>query len=126
MEDIHIQGFKGVYIIPTVDFDSTKGTCEISGESFLEETSKFYSPLLEWIKEYAGKNSSLCFDFKLTYFNTSSSKWIMNILLVLKKFEENGGKLTVNWYYFADDPEMKDDIEDYVMDSGLKVNMFPF
>jgi hypothetical protein len=127
MEDIHIQGYKGAYIIPTVDFYANDGVCELSGESFLEETAKFYSPLLDWIKEFIYEvKKPITFNFKLTYFNTSTSKWILNILNVLKRYEENGGNVFVNWYYHEDDIDMQDDIEDYIIDTGLQINLHVF
>jgi len=127
MEDKHIKGFKSAYIIPTVDFNVSSGICEISGESFLEETGKFYSPLLDWIKEYTSSiRKPITFIFKLSYFNTSTSKWILNILNVLKRFEDNGGEVTINWYYSEDDIDMQDDIEDYIIDTGLKINLYTF
>lgn len=127
MEDIHIKGYKGVYIIPTIDFFVQSGVCEISGESFLEETSKFYTPLLDWIKEYiVTRKKPITFNFKLTYFNTSTSKWILNILNVLKRYEENGGEVNVNWFYNEEDADMQDDIEDYIVDTGLNINLCPF
>jgi len=127
MEDKHIIGYKSSYIIPTVDFNVSTGICEISGESFLEETAKFYSPLLDWIKKYTySVKKPITFIFKLTYFNTSTSKWILNILNAIKRFEENGGEVTINWYYREDDVDMQDDIEDYIIDTGLKINLFIF
>jgi len=127
MEDINIEGYKGAYIIPTVDFSVNDGICQLSGESFLEETAKFYSPLLDWIKEYIYEiKKPITFNFKLTYFNTSTSKWILNILNVLKRYEENGGTVLVNWYYYEDDIDMQDDIEDYIIDTGLKINLHTF
>ena len=56
MKNIHIQGSHDGYFVPTVDFNAENGVCEISGESFLEETNIFYNPLIEWIKEYTYTN----------------------------------------------------------------------
>ena len=127
MENIYIKGEKGTYITPTVNFSQKNALCEISGESFLEETSKFYSPLIDWIKNYIRNiNKPLTFNLKLTYFNTSTSKWILNILNTLKEFEQNKGSVTVNWYYLEDDIDMQDDIEDYQLDTGIKINKIIF
>ena len=126
MEDIHIEGSKGVYIVPTVHFDAKTGICEISGESFLEETARFYNPLIEWIKNYVKDASHIQFIFKLTYFNTSTSKWILSILNELKMFEKNGGKAEIKWYYHEEDLDMRDDIQDYVVDTGLSIQLLPF
>lgn len=126
MEDIHILGSKDVYIQPAVDFVVSTGKCSISGESFLEETSKFYSPLVDWIKNYSKVGSNLEFTFSLTYFNTSTSKWILTILAELKRLENSGMDIIVNWYYHEDDVDMRDDISDYMADTGLNINLIPF
>mgnify|MGYP004448688919 CR=1 FL=1 len=125
MEDISIEGWKGVYIVPTVNFSSATGECEIIGESFLEETYKFYSPLVDWIKRYIETHNSIKFTFKLSYFNTSTSKWILTIFSELRKFELAGGKVDVIWYYYEDDIDMRDDILDYMNDTGLTITLSP-
>ena len=109
MEDIHIEGVHEAYFTPTVNFEASTGRCEISGESYLEETSKFYSKLLDWIRKYTTTiKGSLNFDFKLSYFNTSSSKCLVDILDLLKKYQNDGGKVTVNWYYDDSEEELED------------------
>jgi hypothetical protein len=126
MEDIHIQASKNVYIQPQVDFLLSEGKCVITGESFLEETAKFYTPLVEWIRNYPKYGGKLDFTFSLTYFNTSTSKWILIILSELKKLEEFGLEITVKWYYHEDDLDMRDDIADYMADTGLNIKLIPF
>jgi len=122
MKDIHIKAVRGIYIAPAVDFSAEIGECTIEGESFLEETSSFYSPLLDWLHEYFEKNKKLIFNIKLTYFNTSTSKWILNMLNALKHYKGKGAEITVNWYYYEDDIDMEEEIEDYVIDVGIQIN----
>ena len=126
MENILIEEKREVYIEPAVDFNAQTGRCIIKGESFLEETSKFYSPLLQWLTDYLKQAEKIEFILQLKYFNTSTSKWILNMLSVLKRFEEKGGKVKVVWYFFKDDADMRDDIKDYIYGSNLKIDMVPF
>jgi hypothetical protein len=126
MEDIHITGNKDCYIQPTVDFVEQSGVCEISGESFMEETGNFYQPLVEWVREYAKSHDKIVFVFSLTYYNTSTSKWLLALLKELREMEKNGGIVSVTWYYTPDDTDMNDDIMDYMVDTGLKINLTPF
>ena len=127
MENIHITGSHDVFFVPTVNFDATTGVCEISGESYLEETIEFYSPLLDWLEDYIAEvDKPITFNIKLTYFNTSSSRCILDILNILKDYEEAGGKVTVNWFYDVEDSDMVEEIEDYMIDSEMKINMIPF
>ncbi|MCQ2251228.1 MAG: DUF1987 domain-containing protein [Bacteroidales bacterium] len=125
MEDIHIKGMHEAYFIPSVDFEVATGRCEIAGESYLEETTKFYTPIFEWIKEYTETiKGPLTFDFKLSYFNTSSSKCLVDILDMLKKYQKSGGQVTVNWYY-EDSEEELEEVEDFIMETGLDINKIP-
>jgi hypothetical protein len=125
MKDIHLKGVRGVYIAPAVDFSASSGLCTLEGESFLEETSNFYAPLLEWITEYVTTGKPITFEIKLTYFNTSTSKWILNILHTLKAYIDKGGEVKVNWYFFKDDIDMAEEIEDYIIDAGIDINKIP-
>ncbi len=125
MEDIHIEGVHEAYFTPTVNFEASTGHCEISGESYLEETSKFYARLIDWLRKYiANVKGPLTFDFKLSYFNTSSSKCLVDILDVLKNYQNAGGEITVNWYY-DDSEEELEEVEDFILETGLDINKIP-
>jgi hypothetical protein len=127
MENIYIEGSHTNFFVPTVDFSAEKGLCTISGESFLEDTIEFYDPLVQWLEEFTTQvKNPVTFEIKLTYFNTSTSRSILDLLNVLKDYEETGGQVTVNWYYDEDDIDMEEDIEDYMLDTGLEINMIPF
>ncbi|MBP5683420.1 MAG: DUF1987 domain-containing protein [Bacteroidales bacterium] len=126
MEDIHITGSKDCYIQPSVDFVESTGLCDISGESFMEETATFYTPLVEWVKEYSKTHDKIVFTCSLTYYNTSTSKWLLALLKELRAMEKRGGSVSVIWYYTPDDTDMNDDIMDYMVDTGLKIKLTPF
>lgn len=127
MEDLKIVGESGVYFIPNVNLNATTGICEISGESYLEDTDEFYSTIISWIEQYVKEvEKALTFNFKLTYFNTSSSRSILNVLRTLKSYEKSGGTVEVNWYYPEDDDSIAEEAEDYMIDTQLDINMFPF
>lgn len=127
MENIKIEGKHGEYFVPTVNFDAENGVCEISGESYLEETRVFYEQLIEWLKKYdETTTNNLTFSFKLTYFNTSSSRCILDILNQLKEMIDNGKDIKVNWYYQQDDEDMQEEVEDFIFDSQVDINIIPF
>lgn len=127
MENLEIKGESGVYFIPEVNLNASNGQCQISGESYLEDTDEFYNNIINWLEAYINEvKKPLTFDFRLTYFNTSSSRSILNVLRVLKKYEDKGGSVTVNWYYPEDDESIAEEAEDYMKDTGLKINMSAF
>ena len=72
MENLFIQGDKEEFDVPYVSFDAETGVCEISGESYIDNTAEFYDRLLNWLDQYIkGVKKPITFRFKLTYFNTS-------------------------------------------------------
>ena len=127
MENLEIKGSHKNFFIPTVSFNSKTGICEISGESFLEDTVEFYRPLIDWIEEYIVTiKGPLALIIKLTYFNTSTSRSILDILNLMRDYEESGGEVVVNWHYDENDIDMEEDIDDYIIDTGLEINKIPF
>ncbi len=127
MENIHIEGSHTNFFIPTVDFNAETGVCTLSGESFLEDTLEFYDPLVQWLEEFITEvKKPLIFNIKLTYFNTSTSRSILDLLNIIKEYEDEGGEIEVNWHYDEDDIDMEEDIEDYMLDTDLEINMIPF
>ncbi len=124
MRHLIIQAVEDEYYRPIIDFNPETGVCEISGESYLEQVDEFFTPLLDWMREYieSGKKS-LTFNFKLSYYNTSSSKKILEFLKIMVQFSEAGGEVIINWYYDANDADIIEDAEDFMMITGLKFNL---
>ncbi|HAF29187.1 MAG TPA: hypothetical protein DCG75_09090 [Bacteroidales bacterium] len=127
MENITLTSSPTTPYFPEVNFNVEKGTCEIKGESYMEETYKFYLPLINWIKDYTKKiKKPLEVNVKLIYLNTSSTKCVLDILEILKDFEDDGGTVKVNWYYDKSDPDMVDEVEDFEAESGMKIELIEF
>lgn len=127
MENLEIEGSHKNFFIPTVSFNAKTGICQISGESFLEDTVEFYRPLVDWIEEYITNiKGPIALIIKLTYFNTSTSRSILDILNLMRDYEESGGEVVVNWHYDENDIDMEEDIDDYIIDTGLEINKIPF
>jgi hypothetical protein len=127
MENIVIKEVQDSPYYPSINFSAENGICEIAGESYMEETFKFYSPLLDWIKKYIKEvGKPLTFNFKLTYFNTNSSRLILDMLDIVKKYQDEGGRASVNWYYDPEDPDMIDEIQDFEMETNVKINLIEF
>jgi len=124
MNNIHIKGTKDVYFVPEINFNTITGVCEISGESFLEDTLGFYQPLQTWLEKYLRLRKPITVTIRLSYFNTNSARCILDILKLLRIYEFDGGEVTVNWYYQEDDIEMRETIEDFITDTGLRMNIF--
>jgi hypothetical protein len=126
MENLHIPVLEEEYDKPFVSFDASSGKCVISGESFPEKTSEFYGRLMGWLEQYMEEvKGPIDFVFNLSYFNTSSSKRILHIMILLQSYKEKGGKVKAQWNYDPEDLDLEEDIEDLKIISKLDLRMNP-
>jgi hypothetical protein len=99
---------------PAVSFDSTSGILELKGRSIPENSVEFYKPLNDWIETYSSSpKEKTVVDIKLEYFNTSSSKCILDLFKKLERINQKGTEVHVNWYFEQDDEDMEEAGEDY-------------
>ena len=70
---------------PNINFDGNEGSFLISGRSIPENSLDFYKPVMEWLDFYIVEpKEATTVNIKLEYFNTSSSKCLLD---VFKKLE---------------------------------------
>lgn len=99
---------------PKVYLDPVENHFELSGRSIPEDSVGFYQRILTWIDEYAqSPNTKTEFKFELEYFNTSSSKNILELLKKLESIHTDGSPVHITWYYDEDDEDMEETGEDY-------------
>jgi hypothetical protein len=100
MEIINLEGTEES---PKILLDKDNSIFEISGRSLPEDAAEFYHPIIDWLTRYGqSPNPETVVIFKLEYFNTASSKLILDIL---SKIEEIKGS-KIAWYYHEDDEDM--------------------
>ncbi len=105
---------EGTAKTPSVNFDFSSGILELKGRSIPENSVEFYKPLNDWIENYGNDpRPQTVVDVKLEYFNTSSSKCILDLLKKLEKINQRGTEVLVNWYFEEDDEDMEEAGEDY-------------
>lgn len=94
---------------PKVILDAKNDLLEVSGRSLPEDALSFYAPLLEWLREYIkDANPYTEFIVKLDYFNSASSKQIVDMMILLEEANALPDKeVVVNWGYEKDDDIMK-------------------
>ena len=94
---------------PYVLLDAEKGYFEINGKSYPEDTLEFYTPVLNWMNEYSKSPAPLStFAFKLHYFNSSSYKPILDLILKLEEIKQTNANVKIEWHYKAGDTDMKE------------------
>ncbi len=99
---------------PKIVLDPATNQYEISGRSLPEDVMSFYQPVMTWLDQLAKSPiPSMIFQIKLEYFNTASSKLILDILMKLEAIHEAGSPLTIKWFYDKDDEDMQEAGEEY-------------
>jgi hypothetical protein len=109
---------------PFVSFDAAKGSIELKGRSTPENSVEFYEPIMIWLENYVqSPQECTTVEIKFEYFNTSSSKCILDIFKRLSVLQKNGKQVAVNWYYEEDDEDMQEAGEDYSDILGMPFNI---
>lgn len=93
---------------PSIDFKD--GVFSITGRSYMENSVEFYTPVKRMIEEYQGP---LTVEIGLDFFNTSSSKCIMDLLFLVDKKCVTGTECKIRWSYKSDDEDMRDAAEEF-------------
>ena len=108
---------------PAIEFDSVSGVLTISGKSIAEDSQEFYRPLLEALTEYKKQpRLQTTVNLKLVYFNTSSSKSILDVLRLIESLKDNS-EVIINWFYEKEDEDMLEVGEDYCEIVNLPFHM---
>jgi len=95
---------------PRVVLDKDELVFEISGRSLPEDAVGFYESTFKWMREYAKSPlPATPFVFKLDYFNTASSKLLLDMLKLLETIPG----ATVIWYSMEDDEEVEEAGEEF-------------
>ena len=111
MEKLEI---KETNITPYVLLDQKKGTFKINGRSVPEDSVSFYEPVHKWFEEYKNNpHKTTHVHINLEYFNTSSSKALLDIFRVLNELYDSGNDAKIVWYYEDGDEDMQEAGEDY-------------
>ena len=79
-----------------------------------QKTIEFYKGLIESLEGYNNApQSNTKVDIQLEYFNTSSSKCILDVFKKLEAINAGNSEVVINWYYEEDDEDMLEAGEDY-------------
>ncbi|MBF0399133.1 MAG: DUF1987 domain-containing protein [Magnetococcales bacterium] len=94
---------------PGVDFDFAGNIFSLHGESYPEDVSAFYGPLVKALREYLEQQNGaeITFNFELVYFNSSSAKVLIGLFDLLDSAASDN-QVVVNWYFEEDDDNMKE------------------
>lgn len=119
MENLYIEASKST---PLIEYKNQ--VFSISGQSYPENAYHFFQPVIQWLKEFLETmTEATVFSFNLEYMNTSSSKFIMDIIDILDAAFVNGKEIVINWYYDIDNESLLDCAEEFKEDVQLPFNI---
>jgi len=110
---------------PYLLIDEDKGYMKLEGRCFHENISAFFKEINDWLDSYLLSDFKVfTFDNAITYFNSSTTKLLLNMLLKMDKHLKPGNDIIVNWITTEDNDIMIECCEDFQeeMDS-LKINL---
>ena len=103
---------------PRIVLDPYNDNFEISGISRPENVREFYFPVINWLIEFEkevldkkvikfDKKHPLNFNLKMNYFNSSSAKFLYDVMSELVRFHKKGHIIRILWHFETEDDDMK-------------------
>jgi hypothetical protein len=106
MEDLFI---KKTFNSPEVEFIADTGELSMEGRSIPEDPGEFFERLIKWINEYfLNPAEKTVLSIKLEYINSGSSKYMLELLRILKINNDAGKDLKVKWYFEEGDESIQE------------------
>ncbi len=103
---------------PGIILDPYNDNFEISGNSRPENVREFYDPVINWLVEFEkevldkkvikfDKKHPLNFNLKMNYFNSSSAKFLFDVMNELVRFHKKDHIIRILWHFEEGDDDMK-------------------
>ncbi|MCL2260066.1 MAG: DUF1987 domain-containing protein [Fibromonadales bacterium] len=110
---------------PFVLIDEEKKYMKLEGRSFNENVAEFFKEVNDWLDGYLTSNfGTFTFDCAISYFNSSTTKLLLNMLLKMDSHASKEKKIVVNWLTTEDNEIMVECGEDFRDDlNNLQFNL---
>lgn len=105
-------------VSPFVNLNSSLGIYILAGYSRPENVRDFYFPVISWLENFKNEQVELKksgkvldpinFDFKFIYFNSSSAKFLYDIVIMLNEMQKEQLPVNINWHFDKDDDELRE------------------
>jgi len=104
-------------------FMTPKGGIKIKGRSTHENVNAFFAPIEKWVDEYIVNPAKLTtVDLNFEYFNSSSSKALINMLQQITHVTNDDKSFVINWYYEDGDDDILERGEYFASILGIPMN----
>ena len=83
---------------PYILIDEEKNYMKFEGRSFRENVVEFFQETNDWLETYLHSDfREFTFDCDMNYFNSSTAKLLLNMIMKMDKYACPEKKVTVNW-----------------------------
>ena len=107
-----------------IEFLYSKGILKFSGKSYPDNSGLFFDPLLAWVDNLINSgHKKIRVEFAVSYFNTSSSKYLFQIMLRLKQYQQQGKQLDFVWHLPSNDEETAETWKEIMEELQLEYTM---
>jgi hypothetical protein len=107
---------------PEVVLDILSKRLEIKGICTPENPRHFFDPIFLALEQYHKVEHELTIEICLDYFNTGSSKCLLNLFYMISNNPDLKPKTVVNWVIEESDPDIKESGLLFEEITGLKFN----
>jgi hypothetical protein len=112
---------------PYVSFNFDHNSYKMGGDSRPENAAGFYKPVIKWVKDLKGHlffvadmnkdkpdyHRELNFEFHFDYLNSTSLKFIFDLLKEIENLNDAKHTARIIWYYLEGDELMQENGQDY-------------
>jgi len=100
---------------PAVEFDFETNRFSLLGESYPEDISEFYGPIVKPLEAHLRnqKGADISFKFEFLYFNSGTAKVVMQLFDMLEQGAANGNSVAIIWAYEKDDDNIQEIGEEF-------------
>jgi len=103
---------------PSVEFNFSDNQFLLMGELYPEDVRPFYDeaikPLVKHLRTTV--KQSILFEFKLTYYNSTSAKMLFEMIEELDAAAGRGNQVLIKWWHAEDDDNMQEFGEEFSED----------
>jgi len=107
-----------------VDCNVETGSITLEGVSYPQDSAEFFEPISDWLSRYINEiDSAIILKVKVSYLNSSSTKFLFELIDKMEAYFIKGGVASVKWYYLEDDEDIKEAGLEFKEDLDLPFEM---
>lgn len=113
METLHIEATK---LTPGIVFDPQTRVFLLEGMSMPGNAEQFYKPVIDWVQNFFSeqiqqkdkKQFPVSVEVKLSYYNSSSARFLVELFKQIKKGLKEGFNIEINWFADSEDKQLQE------------------